>query len=114
MESETGRNLIDVDYFRKIDLRVGKVLEAEDVPNSTKLLKLKVSFGETAKTILSGIKKNYSPQDLVGKKIIVIYNLKPAKLMGLESEGMLLAASDGNDIVLLTTDKDVNEGSRIS
>ncbi len=107
-------NLIDVEDFRKVDLRVGKVIEAEEVPNSIKLLKLKVSFGETTKTILSGIKKHYSPQDLIGRKIIVIYNLKPAKLMGLDSEGMLLAASDEDNISVLTVDKDVKEGSRIS
>ena len=105
---------IDIDFFRKIDLKVGKIISAETVEKSSKLLKINVSFGDRQKTILSGIRKDYTAEELVGKKIIVIDNLKPAKLMGLESQGMLLAASDktGN-ISLLTVDRDVEEGSNI-
>ena len=105
---------IDIDFFSKLDLKVGKIISAENVEKSNKLLKINVSFGDHQKTILSGIRKDYTAEELVGKKIIVIDNLKPAKLMGLESQGMLLAASDktGN-ISLLTVDRDVEEGSNI-
>ncbi len=106
---------IDVDVFRKVDLKVAKVLSAEAVEKSNKLIKIRLSFGDHEKTILSGIRKDYSPEELVGKKIIVIDNLKPAKLMGLESQGMLLAASDDEGkISLLTVDRDIKEGSSIS
>jgi methionyl-tRNA synthetase len=106
---------IDIDLFRKLDLKVGKIVEAEDVEKSSKLIKLKVSLGGSEKTILSGIRKAYKSSDLVGKKVILIDNLKPAMIMGLESQGMLLAASDeeGN-LSLLTVDKDIKEGSSIS
>ena len=106
---------IDVDLFRKIDLKVGKILEAEDVEKSNKLIKIKVSLGDREKTILSGIRKEYKSSDLIGKKIIIIDNLKPAKMMGLESQGMLLAASDEDgNLSLLTVDKEIKEGSSIS
>ncbi len=110
-----GKEEIDIDYFRKVDLKVAKVIEAENVEKSNKLIKIKLSFGDHEKTILSGIRKDYSPQDLIGKKIIVIDNLKPAKLMGFESQGMLLAASDeSGNISLLTVDKDIKEGSIVN
>ncbi|MGC8533857.1 MAG: methionine--tRNA ligase subunit beta [Candidatus Parvarchaeum sp.] len=106
---------IDIDLFRKLDLKVGKILEAEDVEKSSKLIKLRVSLGEHEKTILSGIRKEYKSSDLIGKKIIIIDNLKPAMIMGLQSQGMLLAASDDEgNLSLLTVDKDIKEGSSIS
>jgi methionyl-tRNA synthetase len=106
---------IDIDYFKGVRLVVGKVLTAEAIENSNKLLKIRVSFGDHEKTILSGIKNFYKPEDLIGKKIVVIDNLKPARLMSMESEGMLLAASDSEgNLSLLTVDRDVKEGSSIS
>lgn len=106
---------VDIDLFRKLDLKVGKVLEAEDVEKSNKLIKLRVSIGDREKTILSGIRKEYKSSDLVGKKIIIIDNLKPAMIMGLQSQGMLLAASDDEgNLSLLTVDRDIKEGSSIS
>ena len=106
---------IDIDLFRKIDLKVGKILTAEDVEKSNKLIKLRVSLGDGEKTILSGIRNAYKSSDLVGKKIILIDNLKPAMIMGQESQGMLLAASDEDGkISLLTVDSDMKEGSSIS
>jgi methionyl-tRNA synthetase len=105
---------IDIDFFRKLDLKVGKILEAEDVEKSSKLIKIRVSLGGREKTILSGIRKTYKSSDLIGKKVIIIDNLKPAMLMGMESQGMLLAASDEEGISLLTVDKDIEEGSSIS
>jgi methionyl-tRNA synthetase len=113
---EAGDNeIVDIDYFKKIKLVVGKVVSAENVEKSNKLLKLTVSFGSRQKTILSGIKKYYKTEDLVGKKVIVIDNLKPANLMGMQSEGMLLAADDKNgNLSLLTVDRDLADGSEIS
>ena len=113
---ETDDNeIVDIDYFKKIRLIVGKVISADDVEKSNKLLKLTVSLGPRQKTILSGIKKHYKKEDLVGKKVIVIDNLKPADFIGIQSEGMLLAADDKNgNLSLLTIDKDIAEGSEIS
>ncbi len=106
---------IDIDSFKKIDLKVGKIIAAENVEKSNKLIKIKVSLGDGEKTILSGIRNQYTAEELLGKKIIIIDNLKPAKLMGLESQGMLLAAQDkGGKLALLTVDKDIEEGSSIS
>ncbi|MEM3192381.1 MAG: methionine--tRNA ligase subunit beta [Candidatus Parvarchaeota archaeon] len=105
---------ISIDDFKRIKLRVGRVISAEDVTGSSKLLKLIVSFKDEQRQLIAGIKNHYKPEELVGKKIIVVYNLKPAKLMGLLSDGMLLAASDDGTLSLLTVDKDIEEGSYIS
>jgi methionyl-tRNA synthetase len=106
---------IDIDSFKKIDLKVGKIIAAENVEKSNKLIKIKVSLGDGEKTILSGIRNQYTAEELVGKKIIIIDNLKPAKFMGLESQGMLLAAQDKDGkLALLTVDKDIEEGSSVS
>ncbi len=91
-------NLIGIDQFAKVQLRVGQVTAAEKVEGSEKLLKLKVDLGEERppRQILAGIAKHYEPDALIGRKIVVVANLKPAKLMGQLSEGMLLAASDAH------------------
>lgn len=88
------RETIDYDTFAKTDLRVGKVLEAERVPKSDKLIKMRVDLGFEQRTIVGGIGKAYAPEDLVGRRVVVVANLAPRKLMGIESHGMLLAASD--------------------
>ncbi|HEX9083088.1 MAG TPA: methionine--tRNA ligase subunit beta, partial [Holophagaceae bacterium] len=88
------RETIDYDTFAKTDLRVGQVLEAERVPKSDKLIKMKVDLGFELRTIVGGIGKAYAPEDLVGRRVVVVANLAPRKLMGIESHGMLLAASD--------------------
>jgi len=88
--------LISIDDFAKIKLRTAVVLEAEKVPKSKKLLKLKVDLGTETRQILAGIAEHYSPEDMIGKTIVVVANLKPARLMGLESQGMLLAANAGD------------------
>ncbi len=107
-------NIITIDDFLKVDLRVATVVEAEEVPDSQKLLKLKVSLGSEERQIIAGIKKSYSPEDLVGKQIVVIANLQPRKLAGLESEGMLLATHDEEDsIVLVSPQKDVPAGNKL-
>jgi methionyl-tRNA synthetase len=87
---------VDYDTFAKTDLRVGVILEAEEVPKSKKLIKMKVDLGFEQRTILGGIKEAYAPADLVGRRVVVVANLAPRALMGIESHGMLLAASDNN------------------
>lgn len=105
--------LIEYDDFEKIDLRVGVILEAAAVPKSKKLLVLKVDLGFEVRTIVSGISQFYQPDDLVGKRIVVLANLKPAKLMGIESQGMLLAGSLDASLELLSV-QDLPAGSSIS
>ncbi len=111
-----------IDDFRKIDLRVGKIASAGPVPGSEKLLRLEVDLGEkdetglpTPRQIVAGVGKSYAPAELVGKEVAIVANLEPRKLMGLESNGMLLAAHDvnGNPVVLLA-EKDVPPGAIIS
>ncbi len=115
MDTGSDGGIVDVSEFRKIKLAIGKVIEASDVEKSNKLLKLKVSIGDSTRTVISGIKKFYSADSVVGKRVIVITNLKHAKMMGIESEGMVLAASDDEGrLVLLTTDADIKEGSQVS
>ena len=88
------RETVDADTFFKVDLRVGRVLEAERVPKSDKLIKMKVDIGLEQRTIVGGIGKAYEPADLLNRLVVVVANLAPRKLMGIESHGMLLAASD--------------------
>jgi methionine--tRNA ligase beta chain len=106
---------IAYDDFAKVELRVAKVLEARPHPNADKLLLLQVDLGEEApRQIVAGIKAHYSPESLVGKKIVVVANLAPAMLRGETSNGMLLAASSGEKVVLLTVDDlDCLPGSKI-
>lgn len=112
---EPANDVIGIDDFKKIKLKIARVLSAENVEKSNKLIKLTVSLGDKTKTILSGIRRYYSPEELVNKKVVVIDNLKPARLFGLESEGMVLAAVEGEDnLTLLCPDKDIKEGSEIS
>ena len=93
---------ITIDDFEKVDLRVGKVLECEPVKKSNKLLKLKVDLGGEKRQVVSGISKYYKPEDLIGKYVVVVANLKPVKLRGELSQGMILAASTDDDKKLFT------------
>ncbi len=112
---ELEENVITIDDFSKVDLRVAKILNAERVPKSKKLIRMDIDLGELGKRqIVGGLAEYYSPEDLVGKLIIVVANLKPRKLMGLESRGMLLAARYGEDLRLLTVDGDIKPGAKIS
>jgi methionyl-tRNA synthetase len=104
---------ITIDDFAKIDLRVATVVSAQPVPRARKLLQLEVDLGEK-RTIVSGIAGSYSPDDLVGKQVIVVANLKPAKLMGVLSKGMLIAAADEAGVTLATLDKAVTTGTPLS
>jgi len=100
--------------FRRTELRVAEVVAAEAVPKSKKLLKLTVSLGDEQRTIVAGIAEHYAPADLVGKKVVVVANLEPAKLMGVESRGMLLAGSAGTTLAVLTVDRDLPAGAKVS
>ncbi|MCD6381750.1 MAG: methionine--tRNA ligase subunit beta [Candidatus Aenigmarchaeota archaeon] len=107
---------IKFDDFAKIDLRIARIVSAEKIEGADKLLKLIVSLGEEERQIVAGIAQHYSPEELVGKKIVLVANLEPKKLRGVESQGMLLAAVKGNDeeIALLIPDKDIREGTKVS
>ncbi|WP_443854104.1 methionine--tRNA ligase [Eshraghiella crossota] len=105
---------ISIDDFMKIQLRVGEILKCEEVPKSKKLLCSQVKIGSEVKQIVSGIKQHYSAEEMVGKKVVVVANLKPAKLAGVLSEGMLLCAEDAEgNLSLLTPEKDMPNGAEI-
>lgn len=103
---------ITIEDFKKLDLKVAKVIECEKVTKSEKLLKLKVKVGDEIRQLVAGIAQHYQPQDLLGKNIIVVANLQKATIMGVESHGMMLAASDQNgNLVYITTSTDIEDGS---
>ena len=105
---------LSIDEFMKVELRVAKVLEAEAVPKSKKLIKMRVDVGTEQRTIVAGIAEAYQPDQLVGRSIVIVANLKPAKLMGIESNGMVLAASvEGGAPTLLSVDPSMPPGTRV-
>ena len=105
---------VEYDDFAKLEFRVGKVLVCEEVPKSKKLLRFEIDFGGEKRQIVSGIKAWYRPEELVGKNVMAIVNLKPAKLAGLLSEGMLLSAEDEDgNLSLMTVERDVKAGAEI-
>jgi methionyl-tRNA synthetase len=109
-----GADRISIDDFMKVDLRVAKVLTAEKVPNSRKLVKLSIDVGTEQRTLVAGISEAYEPDELVGRTIVMVFNLKPAKLMGIESNGMVLAASpDGGKPMLVGFDQEIAPGTRV-
>ena len=112
----SGEGLISIEDFAKVDLRVGKVLEAERVPGSKKLIKLIVDLGSERRQVIAGLGKWYEPEEFVGKYVIVVANLKPKKLAGHESQGMILATcTEGPQgrPVLLTVESDTVPGSKV-
>lgn len=108
-ENEDG--MIGIEYFSKVDLRVVEILAAEPVPKTDKLMKIQVSLGDEERTVVSGIAKFYKPEDLIGKHVVLVANLKPAKLRGVMSHGMLLAASKGDELQIVETTMPV--GSKV-
>jgi methionyl-tRNA synthetase len=106
---------ITISDFGKVDLRVAEVVAAEAVAKSKKLLKLTVSLGREQRTVVAGIAQHYAPADLVGKKVVVVANLEPATLMGVSSQGMVLAGSTDGDgaLAVLTLDRDLPPGARV-
>lgn len=107
--------MIDYDYFSKIELKVAEIVEAQRVEKSDKLLQLQISLGANEKRqIIAGVGKTYEPEKLIGKQIVIVANLEPRSLMGLESQGMLLAAhNEDGDPVLLSVDDGAPSGSEI-
>jgi len=118
-EKQTNTNNVEeyitIDDFEKIQLKLGKIIDCENHPKADKLLVLKIKIGEETRTVVSGIRKWYNPEDLIGKNVVVAYNLKPVKLRGIESKGMILAAQDSTgNLSLLTTLEELEDGASIS
>lgn len=107
---------VTFDDFLKLDLRIATILKAEPHPNADKLLVLQVDLGAEQRQIIAGIKQHYDPAALVGRQIVVVANLAPRMMRGLESKGMLLAATspDQTQVILLTTERPIAAGSRVS
>ena len=103
---------ITFDDFMKVQLRVGEIIACEAVPKSSKLLKETVKFGDEVRTVVSGIAKHYTPEQMVGKKVVFVTNLAPRKICGIESQGMIMAAEDENgNLSLIVPEKDVPSGT---
>ena len=111
-----SENGIAFEDFTKVDIRVAKILEAEDHPNADKLLVMKADFGTEQRQLVAGIKGHYKPEDIVGKSIVVVTNLKPRAVRGVDSQGMLLAAvTEGEtQIALIIVDGDVPPGTKVT
>lgn len=107
--------MITIEEFKKVELKVARILEAEKIQGSDKLMRLKVSLGDEERTLVAGIAQQYSPEDLLGKLIVIVANLQPAVFRGVKSEGMILAAQekDTGKLSLLSLDRPVKEGSLI-
>jgi len=111
--AEAKDDTIDIDRFLSVDLRVARVAHAERIEGADRLLRLRVDLGDHERQIVAGVALAYAPEDLVGRRIVVVANLKPARIRGVESQGMLLAADlDGKPIVA-TFDRDVPPGTRV-
>jgi methionyl-tRNA synthetase len=104
---------VSIDEFKRIDLQVAEVLAAEAVPKSKKLLKLTVRLAAETRTLVAGIAEHYRPEALVGRKVVVVANLEPATLMGVSSNGMVLAGSADDTLALLTLDRDLPPGAKV-
>ena len=104
---------VSYDDWRKLDLRVAEVVKADPHPDAEKLLVLRLKIGTEERTVVAGIKAYYAPETLIGKKVVVFTNLQPRALRGITSEGMILAAVDGDTVVLLQPEKDIVSGAKI-
>jgi methionyl-tRNA synthetase len=113
-EAEEETNLLDIAEFAKAELRVAEVLSAEKVEGADKLLKLQVDTGGDKRQIVAGIAEHYTPEQMIGKKVVVVANLKPAKIRGVESRGMLLAAKKGKKLFVVAPDGDIPPGATVS
>jgi methionyl-tRNA synthetase len=109
-----GNKAITLEQFKEIDLRVATIVAAERVPGADKLLKLEVDLGGERRPLVAGIAQHYRPEELVGKQIIVVANLQPAVIRRVESRGMLLAAVHPGGLALVTLDREVPNGARVS
>ena len=106
-------NIIEFNEFSKLEIKVGTIKKAENVSGAAKLVKLIVNLGNEERQIVAGLAQHYSLDELINKEIIVLTNLTPKKMFGLESQGMLLAAVDGDKVSLLKTDKEVRPGTSV-
>lgn len=106
--------MISIEDFRKVELKIATVKSAEPHPNADRLLVLQVDLGSEQRQICAGIRNHYNPEELVGKQVVIVANLETAKLRGLESQGMLLAASDDDRVIVLTPEKPVQVGAKVS
>jgi methionine--tRNA ligase beta chain len=113
MENPETAATITIDDFKKIELRVATIKAAELHPNADKLLVLQIDLGSEQRQICAGIRGQYQPEELVGKQVVVVANLATAKLRGMESQGMLLAASSGDQVIVMTPDKPALAGSQV-
>jgi methionyl-tRNA synthetase len=111
--TEPKPTVVPYEHFAQLDLRVARVLETREHPNANKLLLLKIKVGEVEKQIVAGIRGHYEPAALVGRTIVVVNNLAPAVIRGEESNGMLLAASDGVSVVLVQPEREIPDGSKV-
>lgn len=113
-KTKKEKDLITIDDFGKLDLRLAEIIEAKKHPDADKLLVIQLQVGKEKRQVVSGIAKYYEPEELVGKKAVLVYNLKPVNLRGIESQGMLLAATKGKKLSLISTLEDLNSGAKIS
>lgn len=105
--------MVSLKDFQALDLRIAEILEAKPHPNADRLYILNIKLGGEQKQIVAGIRVNYSASELVGKKIVVVNNLEPTTIRGVESHGMLLAASDGEKIVLIVPEREIASGAQV-
>lgn len=103
--------MVNIEEFKKLELKIARIKEVTDHPNADKLYVLTLDLGDKTKQVVAGIKKSYASQDLVNRLVVVVDNLEPVVLRGVESQGMILAASDENGIAVLSPDKEVKLGS---
>ena len=106
--------MIEYNEFSRVELKTAKVVDAEKIPESDKLLKLTVNVGEEERTIVAGIAKSYLAEEVIGRTVIIVSNLKPRKLMGVESNGMVLAVHDGETLRLIGPEGDMDSGLKVS
>ncbi len=107
-------NMITIDDFRAVDLRIGTVTAAEPHPDADRLMVLKVDLGSEQRQLVAGIRGHYRPEELIGRQLVVVANLKPARLRGIESQGMILAATAGDQLVILAPEQRIAPGARVS
>jgi len=108
-----GLSMITINDFKKLDLKVAKIKDAREHPNADKLLVLTLEVGDITKEVVAGIKLHYAKEELVGKQVVVVDNLEPVNLRGVESQGMILAASDNESLSLLVPERPVKPGSQV-
>ena len=106
--------MITFEHFKQMDMRIAKILEVEDHPNADKLYVVTVETGDEKKKLVAGVKQYYTKEELVNKQVIIINNLEPATIRGIQSNGMMLAAKDGEKLAVLVPEKDVKTGSPVS